>query len=114
MKIGKRLADDITTLIVLITETVDDLDSGEQKALRRVASVIDRIKNRQTLSNPFLPRNSIKRACTGEGHGKDCFCRGDGVAVEPVGGWSTLASLVDERRRSNPGEGFARAGTSLL
>src|SRR5699024_11542706 len=73
VKIGKRLADDITTLIVLITETVDDLDSGEQKALRSVATVIDRIKNRQTLSNPFLPRNSIKRGCTGDDKGKECF-----------------------------------------
>lgn len=90
-------------LVVGLALLTEDRTPAEQKALERVAARLDREHNRQASSNPALGdqyryRHALPdQPCTYPGdHGKQCPCRGDGVATTPDGGWSFLEQEARE------------------
>lgn len=90
---------DALALVLPLAALTEDRTPREQKALDLLAAKVDRTRNKQSISNPGLPRGVVvgapKPACThSDDHPKSCPCRGDGRAWEPVGGWSRLADEV--------------------
>ena len=93
-------AQDLGIVVDLACLTADR-DRAEQRALLAVAKRADREINRQTTSNPHLPkgRGSVPPPCTySTDHPKTCACRGDGVAWEPTCGWSRRVAWVEATR----------------
>lgn len=108
---------DQLALVVRLACLTEDRDNTEQKALLAVAERVDKEWNAQTITNAKVraecerlgwPTMIAKNArgevvggvpCTySDDHPKSCPCRGDGMAVEPAGGWSRLVALVESTR----------------